>query len=159
MNPETTNLSTPKPEGLYVLRSGLPSDHPFVVDSWVKSYQSYCLTRDCEHCGGAGRIYRGQRFLRGHKRLIREILARPATALLVACHPEDSDVILGWAVTEAGVVHYVFVKRDVRRVGIAKALLAPFLDASQVIYTHRGNIDPPSNFVYDHHRAYFDFEN
>lgn len=139
---------------LFVLRAGHAGDHPFVVDSWVKSYQSYVMMRECPHCGGAGRIYRGQRFLRGHKRLVREILARGA-ALLVACMPDDPETILGWACTEDGVVHYVFTKRDVRRVGIAKALLAPF--GAGTVYTHRGNVDAPAGFIYDHHAAIFVF--
>ena len=140
---------------LFLLRAGHAGDHPFVVDSWVKSYQSYALSRDCEHCNNAGRIYRGNRFLRGHKRLIRDILARSGTALLVACHPDDPEPILGWACSENGVLHYVFVKKDVRRVGVASALLAPF--GAGTVYTHRCNLTPPVDWVYDHHRAYFDF--
>lgn len=145
---------------LFRLRAGHAGDHPLVVDSWVKSYQGYALARDCEHCGGAGRIYRGNRFLRGHKRLVREILARPGAALLVACRPDDPDTILGWACTGPGKVFYVFVKKDVRRVGIAKALLAPYLDARNggVIYTHRCNLEAPAHWTYDHHANVWDFE-
>jgi len=117
------------------------------------------LSRECEHCGGSGKVYRGPRFLRGHKKLVRDILARPDTALLVACHPDDPDTILGWACTGPDVVFYVFVKRDVRRVGVASSLLAPYVESPrEVVYTHRGNIEPPPHFIYDHHRNYFEFQ-
>ena len=90
------------------IRLGRPSDLPFVVDTWVKRGQ------------------RGERLSAATAR-VRAILARPDSVLRVACLPDDSDAILGWAVISADephTLHYVYVRKDARKQGIARLLLA-----------------------------------
>jgi len=58
---------------------------------------------------------------------VRAILARPDSVLRVACLPDDSDAILGWSVIsgdEPHTLHYVYVRKDARKQGIARLLLA-----------------------------------
>jgi GNAT superfamily N-acetyltransferase len=91
------------------IRLGRPSDLPYVVDSWVKRGHD-----------------RGER-LRVATARVREILARPDSVLRVACLPDDSDAIIGWAVIstdEPPTLHYVYVRKDARKQGIARLLLA-----------------------------------
>lgn len=91
------------------IRFGRASDLPYVCDTWVK---------------------------RGHERnerlgaatsRVRALLARPESVLRVACLPDDSDAILGWAALSADeppTLHYVYVRKDARKQGIARLLLA-----------------------------------
>lgn len=43
---------------------------------------------------------------------------------MVACDVADPTVVFGWAATESGIVHYVYVKKPYRRQGVATALCA-----------------------------------
>lgn len=91
------------------IRLGKPSDLPYVVDTWTKR--------------GAARDER----LGAATARVRAILARPDSVLRVACLPDDTDAILGWAAlsaNEAPTLHYVYVRKDARKQGIARLLLA-----------------------------------
>lgn len=96
------------------LRPAGPEDEPFIVDSWCMSYKSQAVARDM-----------GPRYLVDYKWFVRALLKK--VRVTVACDVEDPGVILGWCASSPGVVHYVFVKHDFRRLGIAKNLLAPWL--------------------------------
>lgn len=43
--------------------------------------------------------------------------------VLIACHPDDPDVIFGWMSHEASELRFVYVKRTLRGCGIATELL------------------------------------
>ncbi len=98
----------------FAIRAGRPADHPFVFARWVRSYEG-------SRWADAMPL---PLFQEGHHRLIAALLAREGVRLLVACDPQDENTILGWAVLEPGVLHYVFVKEGVRRLGIGTALIA-----------------------------------
>jgi hypothetical protein len=40
----------------------------------------------------------------------------------VACLGDDPDVILGWSMNDSSVLHFIFVKKSYRKLGIAKLL-------------------------------------
>lgn len=108
-----------------MLRAGVPADHPFVIDSWLLSGRSQAIARD------AGRGYAGDM-----KWLLRRLLERGA--LLVACDKEEPGAIWGWALTRGSSIFYVYVRQEFRRKGLARALLAPFLDhQGEVVYCAR----------------------
>ena len=91
------------------IRLGRPSDLPYVVDTWVKRGHD-----------------RGERLHAATAR-VRAILARADSVLRVACLPDDSDAIIGWAAVTAAdspTLHYVYVRKDARNQGIARLLLA-----------------------------------
>lgn len=77
----------------------------------------------------------------------------------IACDPDEPSVILGYAVHELPdnsppVIHYVQVKRDLQRKGVASALLehAQIRRESAAIYTFTspifGKVKPPQPWVY-----------
>lgn len=105
------------------LRPGEANDFGFVIDSWIRSY------RDSPWARLAGTCY-----VAGHDALIKRLMTRSATT--VACYEADPDTILGWACTEGRIVHYVYVKHSLRRKGIARMLLTPYLTRGGVAYTH-----------------------
>jgi hypothetical protein len=126
----------------FAMRPASEGDAPFIVDSWMLSYRPSAVARDA---GGA--------YIRGQKAKIRRLLSR--ANILVACLPEDPETILGWSATEATVVHFVYVKREFRRLGIASSLLSPFLGEATT-YTHRTPCVSsfiPSHWNYDPYRS------
>lgn len=64
------------------------------------------------------------------------LLNRPEALIKLAALSDDPDVILGWALIELDKVHYVYVKKDFRRKGIARALITePFTRFTHVTKT------------------------
>jgi GNAT superfamily N-acetyltransferase len=131
----------------FTMREGRPGDHALVFSSWLGSDR---FSRAGQACS---RVYQDEQ-----ERLVRDILARPGVILRVAVLPDDDDAILGWSVTApaASVVHYVYVKKGVRRGGIASALLGDML-GRRCEYTHQPVIHPfraPSVWVFNPYRNF-----
>lgn len=103
---------------LYVIRGGTASDFGRVTKDWVETNRTTPLARAL-----------GARYGEEQSKRVWWLLNSPACLLRVACDREDADAVLGWAVFSAddreAVVHYVHVQRDMRLIGIARALLAP----------------------------------
>ena len=59
---------------------------------------------------------------------IESILNRPRTDVRFAVLSDDDDVVLGFSVTEANILHYVHVPKAYRKNGIAKMLLPDKID-------------------------------
>lgn len=92
-------------------------DKPFVTNSWLKSFQGESsFTEDMPH-----HIY-----YRWHGEIINRILSRSTTTVFIAASRDDSDVILGYLVTEMirdfHIAHYVYVKRSCNGLGVCKML-------------------------------------
>lgn len=113
-------------EDFYRIRYAVRTDTPFIVDSWLKSDQHTRQARD---------VGRGIYFA-NHSKVVKAILARGDTRTLVAHVPDNEDAILGWAAMGLNTAYYVYVRSDARRMGIARALLAPLLGRKGVDYTH-----------------------
>jgi ribosomal protein S18 acetylase RimI-like enzyme len=98
------------------VRPAKATDMPFVHDSWRRSFEGAPAVRlaDREH-------------LRVEMRRVINRLCDHAT-VLVACDTTDEDTLVGFAAfTERdgrSELHYVYVKKDFRGMGIARSLLA-----------------------------------
>lgn len=93
-----------------VTRPALESDKSFILSSWLRSYR---------HCPDSNLA---DVFFFGAYRPIAEYLLAKCTVEVVTPEGKD-DLILGYAVYEPGVVHWVYVKKDFRKNGIAKMLI------------------------------------
>ena len=73
-------------------------------------------------------------FYPNYNDVIDEIFSRPTVQINMAVLKDDEDVILGYSVSEPlnSVLHWVFVKKSWRRIGIAKMLI----DFEPSIVTH-----------------------
>lgn len=94
------------------------TDLPFLLSTWLRSYK--------HNSQFASRI-RNHVFFKWHHDLLERALSRPTTRVLVATLPDAQDVIVGYFVHEAQdvpVAHWVYVKADFRKFGVAKALIA-----------------------------------
>lgn len=94
-----------------IFRPTTPDDMSFVFATWLKSYvPTTNVTR--------------QFAFTGHHQVITDIIGREDTKDLVACHPEVTSMILGWACWSGDVLHYVFSRGAARRKGLAKQFAA-----------------------------------
>lgn len=98
----------------FAIVDGIGDARSLIFATWLKSYQANSafvrhIPRDV--------------FFRHHHDVIERLLERGATVKL-ATLPDDPSTVFGWSVTSPGAVHYVYVKPDFRRYGIATALLA-----------------------------------
>ena len=91
--------------------------------------------------------------------LIELILSRDTVFSLVACSPEDPSLMLGFLVFELDsngkkFIHYIFVERGFRKLGIAKLLLAKAeIDLERpIVVTHVTNLlkKAPKRFRFTH---------
>lgn len=106
---------------------------PFVYNSWLRSYR---------HGSSFAKPIESRLFYDRHHQIISRILDRPSTKVFVASPKEDPETFIGYLVVEEGygpaIVHFCYVKRPFRRLGVAKALCgAAGLNLNQCVYTHR----------------------
>lgn len=135
-------------DALWVLRPAEESDRNFILGSWINANRNT-----------TPRALDSDVYNRGHNKLCNALLDR--CACLIAAFPEDHSYILGWAVTSSSAVHYVWVRKEMRRQGIAKDLLKPYL-GKDTLYTHlpvRGDIvsnglQVPKGWRYDPYLAF-----
>lgn len=101
------------------IRAYRPTDEAFVIDAWKRSYEGALAVRGCDR----------EHYRIEMSRTIGRILDKTTTTTLVACDPEDADTIVGFACytrsTMLGPVelHYVYVKREFRKMGVARFML------------------------------------
>lgn len=132
---------------LWSLRPLVPSDIPFVFNSWLKSY------RESPQVVGVPNTVFYDKF----HQVIEQIL--PKSVVIVAHDPEDQSIIYGYVVAEYTgrdlVFHWVYVKHPFRNFGLAKALEQEILTIAHqsVYYTPRtrtiDSIMKSRNYTYD----------
>ena len=119
---------------MFKVREAKEADEACVFATWLNSYK---------HGAHFPRKVPDAVYFAQHHGVIERLLKRSRT--VVATIPEDEDVILGWACYEPAmqmdgiavpaIVHYVYVKPDFRRAGVAARLLSE-VDANEAMYTH-----------------------
>lgn len=99
---------------MFRIDTGNARDLAFVIDSWRQSFWDAPAMRG---------MLRDEYFREQEARIYR-LLAHPAAKLKVARDEQDAELVLGWALLEPPVLHYVLVRKALRGNGIARALLA-----------------------------------
>ncbi len=130
----------------WTITPGAPGDLGFVIDSWRQSFRDAPavrgMTPDDYFAAQEKRIYR--------------LLERAGTKLKVARDLLDADNVIGWALLEPPVLHYVFVRIKLRRNGIARDLLAgetisQFSHRSRALCSEGSTIRVPSGWRFTPH--------
>lgn len=104
-------------------------EYPLVFDAWARSFRKSpwagCIPNH---------LYDSV-----SRTTISEILNRGAVVTVAYEElPEGGRRVMGYAVTEPGVLHWVFVKRDYRGLGVGTALLRESCPGEEpMLYTHR----------------------
>lgn len=125
-----------------------PSEHGdenYIRSSWLRSNESSPVAR----------TFGRKAYYSGHHQLVCRLLARHPVR--VACSVDAPDTIVGWACVEPpSVVHYVFVREEFRRYGVARRLLADLPE--RVTYTHRTDVCKalpiPAAWFFNMYRAF-----
>lgn len=94
-----------------VNRDMKPDDVAFVLDSWRRSFEGAPAVK------GAERIHYRQEMTRAIRRILDRATVR------VRCDANDEDTIVGFAAFTGLELHYVYVKKEFRKMGVAKAML------------------------------------
>lgn len=108
----------------YETRRGLPEDVNCIYATWLRCYK---------HSSAFARRIPDRVFYEQHHAVVGRLLAR--AEVLVVTPRGEPGVILGYSVTEPSVIHFVYVKKPFRRMGIATALLV-HLDPNACVFTH-----------------------
>lgn len=96
-----------------LVRPARESDVGYIVGTWRDSYAS------APAVAGADRdAYRAE-----VARIVSRLRATPEATLRVACDREDEDTLVGFAAFTGSTLHYVYVRGDMRQMGIAKRLI------------------------------------
>ena len=142
-----TATATSAPTQLWVLRPGKEEDIPYVTKTWVGAD---CWLATSRTLGLTHRIF--------HTRMVGRILKHPKTTLLVAAHTKDPDAILGWSCTAPERLFYVYTRKELRRLGMGRALIA-HLGQGAITYTHQPvvkGIPIPESWVFNPYANYDD---
>lgn len=89
-----------------------PRSEGLIFRSWMNSY--------ARHRSGAFRLVSRRRIFEGHRPVVDLIVKR---ARVLVAKLANVDAIVGFAVYEPGILHYVYVRKHFRRAGIASALI------------------------------------
>lgn len=124
---------------IFIIRPALPTDMPFIYATWLNhQYEGAswfrCIPRSI--------------FKKNYRRIIDDIIRNKASSIHICCLEDDYDVILGYAVTQrihgGHALHWIFVKEDWRRNGIAKKLIPDSIQVVTHLTDHAKRIKPKS---------------
>lgn len=88
-----------------------------ILSQWMRSYRFLNdYVRDCD----------SDHYFREYEKFIRAKLSEPNAMVRVATLSDDADVVLGWSLRCDSVLHYVYVRRDSKSLGIGRALVGHF---------------------------------
>lgn len=127
----------------FTIRDGRESDRPYITHAWILQNAQTPMAR-----------LLGAEYTHAHRRLVWAWL--PECDVRIACDTQDADAIMGFLVRYGNVLHYVHVRSDFRRFGIAKALAAELVN-ERAFYTHelsdqihyRGMIEIPARWTFN----------
>lgn len=126
-------------EGLIGFRHGLLDDKNFILATWLKGlYHGNSWFKQIDPVI----------FTQKYQVTLFSILNQPNTEVMVAVLKDEPSVILGYSVFSDNTLHWVFVKKSWRRVGIAKALV-PALSDTCTHLTALGRSLKPKNMKFD----------
>lgn len=100
----------------FSIRKANADDIPFIYDTWKNSFRYDKVTPGI----------RNFVFYPEQTAVMDMILAAKTTDVLVACKPDEQFVVFGYMVHQAKppILHYIYVKEALQKLGIAKALFA-----------------------------------
>lgn len=99
------------------IRAAQESDLPFIFSTWLKGLY---------HGNEFFSLINKEAYFSNYHAVVTQILMR--STVQVACLIEDPDVVLGYSVSKGGTLHWVFVKKAWRKLGIAKMLVPASID-------------------------------
>jgi hypothetical protein len=124
-----TDANTISKKELISIRDNCIADENFIYDSWLNGnyygHKSYC--KDCKREAPYNYVENIPQsvYFKNYREVVRRILSRPTTQVKVACLKQSPDIVLAFSVFEPGTLHWVWVKPEWRKIGLATDLLPP----------------------------------
>jgi len=109
----------------HLLRPMCPQDRALVIDTWCRSYHA--------HASCWMGFVSCDTFVTCYRPTVERLLCESFTR--VACLPGEESAVIGWACVRGKHLHYVWVRGDWRKEGVATDLLRD-LAADPIRYTH-----------------------
>ncbi len=100
-------------EAKILVRDIEPADLDFIQASWKNSL---CYTKPYRYIPKSI-------FYNFYSSVISRIIGRPGIEIKSAVLETEPNIVLGFVVYEPGIIHWIYVKEDWRRLGIAKRLM------------------------------------
>ena len=99
---------------LIKIRKSTNVDHNFILATMLRSlyYDESWFTLIPKHI-----------FMTHYNKVINLLLSKFTTEVLVACLKDDEDTILGYSILSPGTVHFVYIKKAWRNLGLARDLV------------------------------------
>lgn len=66
---------------------------------------------------------RHKTFFDGHQKLLLRLLLKPTVNVSICCDGDDPWHLFGYLISEPKIVHFIYIKKDLRKFGIATKLL------------------------------------
>jgi GNAT superfamily N-acetyltransferase len=106
------------------IRSERSGDRNLILSSWLRSALQFPIWHEGRigspsinlPPGGGTPLYSQ------HQSILKKILDR--SLVLIASDPEEEDHVFGYCVFEEGCLHWVYVKKDLRRMGLGSYLIS-----------------------------------
>lgn len=112
-----SSASTSKMNNTWIIRLGRPEDRPLIYATWLRGLyygNKYYKTID------------QSAYFATYPKVLEHLLNN--SSVQVACLSSDPDVVLGYVVYKGDTVHWIYVKRAWRGLGIAKSLFPPIVN-------------------------------
>ena len=110
----------------WAIRQALGNDLAFIYSTWLNSYRA-----DSHYRKTCTKFI----FFKEYPRVVDLILGRATT--IVACLPDQPNVIIGYLVHEPGVCHYAFTKESFRKLGVMSTLWNHAFKEREVVTSHK----------------------
>lgn len=103
-----------KKSDLFYVRDATPDDENFIYSTWLMGLRHGNLWFN---------LFPKNAYFRTYHTIIERLLKNSDVKVKVAALKEQDDVILGYAVLEGDILHWIHVKDAWRRIGVATALI------------------------------------
>ena len=111
----------------WTIRPPQKEDIEFIYSTWTRSYR---------HGSAMGKSLNSDaEFYKEYNKVIDWLLSQPDTEVHVACLPDQPPVILGYAVSQKRILHFLFIKEAFKNLGIEESLLKEIGKID--VYTHK----------------------
>lgn len=98
----------------YKIVNARPEHLNMILAQWMRSLR---------HGNNYFKLIKPSAFYQAYNIFIRQVLSHPDVLVQIAVLSDDSDVVLGWCISNKTVLHYIHVQKLLRRQGIAKTIL------------------------------------
>lgn len=121
------------------IRPNNPDDLSFIYATWLRgTYYGNDWFQQMER----------KTYFKEYTEVVRNILHKDRTQILIAAMADTPDIILAYSVYEPGILHYVFTKSAWRSQGIARKLI-PVNTTHYTHLTHMGKRFKPKDWIFN----------